>query len=224
MENVVFRHEWKYPITMADVEVLRRKLCYLMKPDPHAVNGQYLIRSLYFDNFDDKALTEKLDGDYARSKFRIRIYNGSDSFIALEKKSKTGDLTQKHSARLTRGQYEQIMQGDISWMRDDGRCVLAELYYRMTAENMRPKTIVEYTRYPFIYEPGNVRVTLDHHIKTGVFSVDLFGSQKLAPAAAPHVLEVKYDNFLPDVIAGLVNYVGRGRASVSKYASCRVYG
>jgi len=116
------------------------------------------------------------------------------------------------------------MRGDIQWMRDDGRAVLAELYYRMTAENMRPKTIVEYTRYPFVYEPGNVRVTLDHHIKTGVFSVDLFGSQKLAPASAPHVLEVKYDNFLPDVIAGLVNYVGRGRASVSKYASCRVYG
>lgn len=224
MENVVFRHEWKYPITMADVEVLRRKLCHLMKPDPHAIDGQYLIRSLYFDNFDDKALTEKLDGDYARSKFRIRIYNGSDSFIALEKKSKTGDLTQKHSARLKRSQYEQIMRGDIQWMRDDGRAVLAELYYRMTAENMRPKTIVEYTRYPFIYEPGNVRVTLDHHIRTGVFSVDLFGSQKLAPSSAPHVLEVKYDNFLPDVIAGLVNYVGRGRASVSKYASCRVYG
>ena len=224
MENVVFRHEWKYPITMADVEVLRRKLCYVMKLDPHAINGQYLIRSLYFDNFDDKALTEKLDGDYARSKFRIRIYNGSDAHIALEKKSKTGDLTQKHSARLTRQQYEQIVQGDIQWLRDDGRAVLAELYYRMTAENMRPKTIVEYTRYPFIYEPGNVRVTLDHHIKTGVFSVDLFGAQKLAPAAAPHVLEVKYDAFLPDVIAGLVNYVGRGRASVSKYAACRVYG
>jgi len=42
--------------------ILRQRLKAVMKPDSHAVNGQYDIRSLYFDNIYDKALREKLDG------------------------------------------------------------------------------------------------------------------------------------------------------------------
>ena len=53
----------------------------VMKPDCHAVNGQYEIRSLYFDTPDDKALREKLDGVITREKYRIRLYNNDPSGI-----------------------------------------------------------------------------------------------------------------------------------------------
>ena len=83
-----YRHEWKHELTWADVLELRQRLRAVALPDPHAVDGRYLIRSLYFDTLPDKALREKLDGVNRREKFRIRYYNRDTSVIHLEKKSK----------------------------------------------------------------------------------------------------------------------------------------
>ena len=55
----LYRHEWKIELSQPDLLVLRQRLRCVLKPDPHAVNGQYLIRSLYFDTPEDKALREK---------------------------------------------------------------------------------------------------------------------------------------------------------------------
>ena len=82
-----FRHELKQEITYADMLVLRQRLKTVMQKDSHATDGRYEIRSLYFDNLNDKALREKIDGVNVREKFRIRYYNGDTSLINLEKKS-----------------------------------------------------------------------------------------------------------------------------------------
>lgn len=87
-----YRHEYKHEISQADLVTLRQRLRAVARPDSHAVSGEYLIRSLYFDNADDKALREKLDGVNRREKFRIRYYNYDTSFIRLEKKTKVGSL------------------------------------------------------------------------------------------------------------------------------------
>ena len=57
------RHEWKHEISDCDRLVLRQRLSAVMQLDPHAIDGKYFIRSLYFDNGTDKDLREKLDGD-----------------------------------------------------------------------------------------------------------------------------------------------------------------
>jgi len=67
-----FRHEVKHEISHHDMLVLRQRLKAVMMPDSHSVNGQYEIRSLYFDSPDDKALREKLDGVNIREKYRLR--------------------------------------------------------------------------------------------------------------------------------------------------------
>ncbi len=228
-ENMVseakYRHEYKYYINACDCELLKRRLAAVMTPDPHTgPDGCYVIRSLYFDNYADKALLEKFNGTNPRAKFRIRIYNGSDKIITLEKKVKSGELTQKLQARLTREEYEKIKAGDIDWMLDDGRGVVAELYAKMKGDALRPKTLVEYTRYPFIYEAGNVRVTIDRDIRTGIASTDLFDPNPLVPTFGTDVLEVKYDRFLPEIIKYAIAPVSRDRQSLSKYERCRIFG
>ena len=50
-----YRHEWKHEIRYADLLAIRARLRAIMQPDPHAKDGRYLIRSLYFDNLNDKA-------------------------------------------------------------------------------------------------------------------------------------------------------------------------
>jgi hypothetical protein len=221
-----FRHEWKHEINASDLIALRQRLRAVASPDPHAVDGKYLIRSLYFDNPADRALREKLDGVSRREKFRIRCYDRNTDVIHLEKKSKLGGLGSKQSACLTAEEAQAIVDGQIDWMMDSDRPLVWELYSKMRTQGLRPKTIVDYTREPFVYAPGNVRVTFDYNIRTGLSCTDFLNPNCVTiPAGdAPIILEVKWDAYLPDVIRDAVQLTGRRTSAFSKYAQCRIYG
>lgn len=220
-----YRHEWKHEISYADMLALRQRLRAVMELDAHAVGGSYQIRSLYFDNLADKALREKIDGVNLREKFRIRLYNRDPSVIHLEKKARRGGLGTKFSAPLTAEEAQRIVDGDTAWMMESGRDLVRELCCKMRYQGLRPKTIVDYTREPFIYRPGNVRVTLDYDIRTGLSCRDFLNPDCVTVPAgdAPILLEVKWDAFLPDIIRDAVQTPGRRVEAFSKYAQCRVY-
>lgn len=195
-----------------------------MQKDAHAGSGTYTIRSLYFDDLFDTALREKLSGISRREKFRIRYYNGDLSFITLEKKSKIAGLCAKESAPLTAAEAQSIVDGEIDWMRESPHALVCELYRKMTA-GLRPKTIVDYTREPFVYAPGNVRVTLDYSIRTGLACVDFLDTDCVTVPIPddPIILEVKWDEYLPDCIRDIVQLSGTRTSAFSKYAACRMY-
>ncbi len=220
-----YRHEWKHEISLADRMVLRARLAAVCRADGHAVNGTYLVRSLYFDNPADKVLREKIDGVNRREKFRIRCYNGDLSLIHLEKKSKRGGLGTKETAELSAAEAQAVVDGELDWMMDSGRPLVQELYHKMRTQGLRPRTIVDYTREPFVYGPGNVRVTLDYDIRTGLGCTDFLNSSCVTiPTGGPAaVLEVKWDAFLPDIIRDAVQLEGRRASAFSKYAASRIY-
>lgn len=220
-----YRHEWKHEIGYPDLLALRRRLAAVMDPDPHAANGKYDIRSLYFDNLADRALREKLDGVNGREKFRIRCYNGSAALLLLEKKSKINGLCRKEQEPLSREEVRRILRWDMA-PPPAGRPLLAELCRKMALQGLRPRTIVDYTREPFVFGPGNVRVTLDHHIRTGLAGTDLLdpGCVTIPVRGDPIILEVKWDAFLPTVIRDAVQVPGTHTSAYSKYAACRVFG
>lgn len=221
-----FRHEWKHEITPADRAALRQRLRAVAQPDPHAPGGTYQIRSLYFDTPWDTALREKIDGVNRREKFRLRYYNFDPSLIHLEKKYKINGLGTKAMAELSAQEAQAIVNGDLDWMPDSGRPLVQELYSKMRSQLLRPRTIVDYTREPFVYAPGNVRVTLDYDIRTGLGRTDFLNPDcPTVPAGdGVTILEVKWDAFLPDVIRDAVQLEGRHTSAFSKYAACRVYG
>lgn len=221
-----YRHEWKHEISYGNMLVLRQRLSAVMKRDPHAIDGKYLIRSLYFDNASDKALREKIDGVNVREKFRIRYYNGDTSLIHLEKKSKVNGLCLKDSAALSAEQAQAIVNGDYAWMVESGVPLIQELYSKMMSQGLRPKTIVDYLREPFVFAPGNVRVTLDYNIRTGLDCTDLLdpGCVTVPAGNAPIILEVKWDEYLPDIIREAVQLPNCRVGAFSKYAVCRIYG
>ena len=223
---VDYRHEWKHEINLSDLIAIRQRLRAVAKPDPHAVDGRYLIRSLYFDDLADTALREKLDGITRREKFRIRYYNGDTSLIHLEKKSKWNGLGVKDMEVLTQTEAQAIVDGNLNWMPGSDLPLVQELYSKMKSKGLRPKIIVDYTREPFVFAPGNVRVTLDYNIRTGLGCTDFLNIDCVTiPAGdAPIILEVKWDGFLPDIIRDAVQLGSRRAAAFSKYAACRVYG
>lgn len=220
-----FRHEIKHEISYADMLVIRQRMSTVAGQDIHAIDGQYLVRSLYFDNMDDKALREKIDGVNRREKFRIRYYNLDTSAIYLEKKSKINGLGNKQSTKISATQVEKLLEGDIDFLLYSNNRLMKELYGKMKTQGIRPKIIVDYIREPFVYPAGNVRVTLDYDIRTGTNCFDFLKKDCLTlPATQAIVLEVKWDAFLPDIIRDAVNLQGRSSGAFSKYAACRLYG
>ncbi len=218
------RHEVKHEINLSDMITIRQRLKAVAYPDTHAIDGKYFIRSLYFDNPDDKALRDNINGLSRREKFRIRFYNGDTSVIHLEKKSKINCLGNKQSASLTAEQAQKIVDGDLEWMLLSDAPLVRELYSKMTVQGLQPKTIVEYTREPFIFPAGNVRVTLDYNIRSGMRCTDLLNSDCVTvPVTDAIILEVKWDSFLPDIIRDAVSLENRREGAFSKYAKCRIY-
>lgn len=227
-DPIQFRHELKHYINMADYVCLRQRLRAVAWPDQHTgEDGNYKIRSLYFETPDDKALREKLNGIDRREKFRIRYYNNDTSFIKLEKKTKINGLGNKQSAGLTKEECEKLIEGDTGWMRDSKQPLIIELYTKMQFQQLRPKTVVDYVREPYLYEPGNVRITIDREIETGIYSKDFF-NQDLPTirtnAENVMILEVKYDEFLPDIIRDMIQIKNRKATAFSKYAVSRMFG
>ncbi len=225
---MTFRHEWKHALNQADAWEVRGRLRAIMQPDPHTgPDGSYKIRSLYFDNREGKALREKLNGVDRREKFRIRSYNGDTGLIHLEKKSKLHGLCRKRSAVLSRTETQAIIDGRLDWMgKAQDRPLVMELYAKMKTQGLRPKTIVDYIREPFVYAPGNVRVTLDYNLRTGLRCTDFLNPDCVTiPAGnAPVILEVKWDEYLPTLIQAAVQLKSRQVSAFSKYAACRIYG
>ena len=218
------RHELKYYINNADYLQLHSRLPCVASPDKNALSdSSYRVRSLYFDNYQDKALREKIDGVDEREKFRIRLYNNDTSYIRLEKKSKSEGLCFKQSAIITKAECERLLNGDFSSLKENGQPLCLELYVKMQYHNLRPKNIVDYKREAYVYPAGNVRITIDSDIRAGL-NTDSFLDQDFTTIPIPDVciLEVKYDNFLPEVVRGMVALSSRSQKAFSKYAATRI--
>lgn len=216
-----FRHELKYLINYGDQELLKQRLNVVARLDPHAgERGEYKIRSLYFDDLNATAFHEKDMGILMRKKYRIRIYNDSDSVIKLECKMKQGAYINKRSASLSRREFDRIMDGDYDFLLDRKEPLCGEFYYKCKSAYLRPRLIVDYDREPYMYDAGEVRITFDKQVRTSAFVYDFFEpelpeSYILEPGKL--ILEVKFTEFLPDIIRDILPVKASECTAVSKY-------
>lgn len=220
------RHELKYFINEAELSALRARLLPVLRLDAHCRRGPYRVRSLYFDDAFNSAYLDKIDGVMVRDKYRIRIYNGSDEAIFLERKRKMGDRIAKSSVRITRRLCDRLIDGDPRGLQGAQSPLLQDMFVQMRTRLLRPKVIVDYDREAFIHMAEDVRITLDTNLKTGLSSLGLFDPD--IPTVCPHdrsveILEVKFNNYLPDFVAGLLGGLEAERSAISKYVLCRRY-
>ena len=202
------------------------RLSGLISLDAHAKTGRYTIRSLYFDDYDDRCLLENENGTDPREKFRIRIYNGSADRISLECKRKERGMTHKTSCPLTREQTELLMAGKIVPNVADRPPLLQKLTAQMMTRRLHPVVIVEYERIPFVYKSGNVRITLDTNLVSSS-DVSQFLRERIphrpVMPLGQQLLEVKYDAYLPDFLYQSLQLSDLSQPAYSKYALCRRY-
>jgi len=221
-----FRHELKYVCSEGELQLIYARIRHLCQPDPHAgPEGIYNIRSVYFDDHRNGCFYENENGSDPREKFRIRIYNASDERITLECKKKEKQMTSKDMCPLTRAQYERILEGILT-QEDLDSDLLRRFYEKVRTANLRPKVIVAYERTPFVYGPGNVRITFDRNIGSTTDIGGLFDRYLPLRPVMPvgkHILEVKYDEFLPDFLYGAMNLGSLTQTTFSKYYLCRKF-
>ena len=221
------RHEQKYYISQGDAAYLSTLLRHTMQRDKHADrNGEYHIRSLYFDDCFNSAMSDKLDGVMHRHKYRIRIYNFSDRIIRLERKSKQGDYISKLSCGISRELAEQIIAGDPYGLETVNHPLIQDVYRMMTTKLLRPAVIVDYVREAYIHPCEETRVTLDKQLRTGYLSSDLFNPQlPTYPCMDQNqvILEIKYNRRFPEYILPITSSISAQRSAISKYTLCRRY-
>lgn len=222
-----YRHEYKYMIDAMQKAVLCLRAQGVLERDSHAdADGEYLIRSLYFDSPEDACFYENENGDDPREKYRIRFYNCDTSRISLECKAKTRSMTKKTACPITADQCRRFMAGDIPEPERGISPKQAAMFTQMRQKCLRPVVIVQYTRMPFVCDAGNVRVTFDDCISS---SNDIAGF--LHPevplrgvlATGESILEVKWDEFLPSYIRDQLALDSLQWTSFSKYYLCRKY-
>ena len=220
MVIIDYRVENKYLVTDADLLLLCGRLKTVMSQDIHQEGDCYDIRSLYFDDAWDRCMDENEAGVDQREKYRIRIYDPREDVIHLEIKEKNRGLTKKRACDLSRDEYVAIMEGSLP-LNLDGRAPLNTLQLQMRYSRMEPKVIIAYERTAFVHPSGNVRITFDRNIMASRCLEDFLedrvsGMTPVLPAGM-HVLEVKYDEFLPDVIAKQLEIGKLRKTAFSKY-------
>ena len=220
------RHEIKSRLSAAEAAALRMRLGAVMQRDPHTrPDGAYDIHSVYLDTPSRRALMEKQVGVPVRHKYRIRYYNDNLQFFRLERKSKVGALCDKVGCTLSRAEVDALMRGDLLWMCRDERPLVRALYLKMRTELMQPSVQVHYTREAYLFDPGNVRVTLDSNLRTGLFNADFLDIRQPRPRTQSDdfvLLEVKFDHYLPEIIRDITACHCRPM-SFSKFEACHSY-
>lgn len=222
-----YRHEYKYICDAMQIAVLKCRISGLLQRDQHSdENGAYQIRSLYFDDYSNTCYYENESGVDKRDKYRIRIYNADCSKIVLEKKSKNHGMTKKISAIVDEEQCRKLMRNEAIDMDVSMPLQLRKLLLEMKEKNMRPTVIVEYTRFPFVYKSGNVRITFDENIRTSSGILNFLDKEIITRPIlekGKSVLEVKWDEFIPDYISKTLQLDTLQWSSFSKYYLCRKF-
>ena len=237
------RHELKYMLTPPQYTLLKRRLKWVMKPDEHALEtGEYFIRSIYFDSPDRMALREKMSGVNHRKKYRIRFYNGDNTHCMLECKEKTGTRISKSSEPLTAGQVQSLLRthalrqeetyrqvsghidsrmGGRMDTRQDGNSLYDHLRMLMATRGFAPAVTVDYVREAYVLPLSDLRITFDKEIAWGCtegcldhprFLSNIYGDEM--------VLEVKYNDYLPQHISAILSSVSPAQTAASKYVAC----
>lgn len=218
-----YRNEWKYLLSREEAAALRLRIGPVLKLDPHAGPDGYMIRSLYFDDYFNSAFEEKEMGIQFRKKYRIRIYNCSDENIKLECKHKAGSYIWKEDAPLTREAVELILAGNYDFLLKSPNNLCRRFYVECVSQVMRPRVIVDYERIPYIMETGTVRITFDRRVRSALMGYDIFDSELPAMEVlkeGTEIMEVKFTEFLPQIIRTILPPAAAEFTALSKYVLC----
>lgn len=228
MNTRKYRHEIKFIISKQMSLILKQRLALAMNIDKNSVNldNTYFIRSLYFDDINSTAYYEKIDGVLYRKKYRIRIYNNDSSFIRLERKWKHNNMTSKDQLKISKENCIHLLTNQFDNIDKEllNNSLMKEFITDIKVFGLKPSVIVDYKRLAYTYHISEVRITFDERIKSGLYNYNLFNMNRITYDVIDNnevVLEVKFNEVLPEHISIILQTIPMYRQAVSKFALCR---
>lgn len=201
MEIKNLRHEVKQSISFSDFSILKQMLI-MISPNDGVQAKEERIHSLCFEHTEDKGPVKK---GGSSEKFTIRYQNEDLANLRLVKKTKKKDCSLERFSSLSMCDCQRVLAGDYEFLRASEDPLLFEFYNHMKQGEIRPKILVDYTRETYIYRPGNVSITMDSDFCTGFNIIDFLNNKHpMIKRTGQVIMEVKYDKYLPEIIARLI--------------------
>jgi SPX domain protein involved in polyphosphate accumulation len=224
------RYEFKYQITPEMIPQIGDYIKPYTTIDPHlkdAADNKYTVRSIYFDTPTLDFYYEKMDGLKIRKKLRIRTYNEMNDFAFLEIKRKFINCIAKERSKLPIMVIEKLINAPensvIEYPESDynSRLVSGKFVYTLLKKGLLPVLLVVYEREAYVgLNDDRERLTLDTDVR-GIFEPDL-GDILITDNFIPikknvSILELKFDDVMPQWMKNLVLELDIKRESISKY-------
>ena len=216
------RSEWKFLCSDGQLEMIRARLDGILAYDTHAdSDGSYRVHSLYFDDYRDSCAAGNESGDGIRYKYRVRYYGNDTGSLFFERKEKRYGFGNKVSCAITGDVYQSLLNGDVCslfWQTEES--VLKKYCALSMSRWFTPKAIIDYERTAFVEPVTHIRITLDRNITAACdFRSFLGGSYLQIPVTKMHqnILEVKFDDFLPNWIRKILESLNIQQTTYSKY-------
>jgi len=198
-------------------------LSHVCDPDPRYARGT--VSSIYYDTLCLASYEEKVNGDFLKSKVRLRWYDTperpesghADAFLELKVRAGSGRHKTRSSLRLSREWLRDVELDDegLRSLLDRHR---ADLMATMRAD-VYPVVAVTYDRCRFVCPVSGARVSLDANIRVTKVNPALLVSV-CAPRIGAVVIEIK-DAQLDEVPwLGPLHRAGFASRSFSKYGEC----
>jgi hypothetical protein len=189
--------ERKYLVPECDSEALLLAVGQLLRPDPYG--ARYTVTSLYLDTPDLASYRRELLG-----KWRLRRYGASNVLFAEFKAKPEPGKVHKRRSELPLEKLETLP----GWFAKSVR-----------KQSLAPTRLVTYTRDAFVGTLGGeeVRLTLDHDVRASkIAEYRLLASESISLTEA-RILEIKFENAIPEVLERLTERLGLLPESFSKY-------
>jgi hypothetical protein len=229
------RYEYKYLISEFQLSALRSRLFPFVRLDDFASkmpNGEYTVRSIYFDSPNMEMYHSKNDHLAHRMKVRIRSYNlespSATTFLEIKRKYEGPIL--KNRAKMPFEAVLRIFKGEsidnflpITNKADNVR----RFFYQVHSKHLQPIVNVIYEREPYlsnVLDPENdLRITLDKNLRSVAFPLvnELYQEKNIRSAMdSQHILEVKFNKFCPNWLKPILSEMNLQKAPASKYVIC----
>lgn len=235
------RYEYKYKITPEMIPLIRDYSSPFTAVDPHlkdVEDSKYTVRSIYFDTPTLDFYYEKMDGLKIRKKLRIRTYNDMDDFAFLEIKRKFVNCVAKERSKLPFMVIERLIntteESAIEYPENDhnSRLVSGRFMYNLFKKGLIPILLVVYEREAYLgIADDNERLTIDTDVRS-VAEPDLaeiLHTKDFVPSFGNDaILELKFNDLMPQWMKELVREFNLKKGSISKYClsinACQING
>ncbi len=227
------RNEIKYYVRPEEViDILDYSRAHI-EHDEYALgmpDYRYTVRSLYYDSPTLDFYWEKIDGLKVRRKLRIRTYNTytPEAVAFLEIKRRYGSAVVKERAKYSFDEIVKLMSSPTNiWLSyeqsSDGSLVLGKWVDNIIRWRLEPTMLIAYEREAYVgryKDENNIRLTIDYNVRARVTEsvANMFKEDNMTHVTGDLcILELKFNNFMPKWMRGLVKELELSQRSISKY-------